>query len=583
MNTKPNKSASTFAGLRKLLPFLKDERGTLALSIVVVLITSAINLGAPYVFGYTVDHHIAKGDYQGVFATVGFLLVAYLISLGTNYAQMWFMGGVGQRMLFRLRSLIFSKLLQLPIAFFNRQKSGDLISRINNDTDKLNQFFSETVVRFIGSIVVMTGSALFLLSLNWRLGLAALLPATVLSVYTSALSPWVKKRMKENLKAMGGLSGEIQESLEHFKVIVAFDRRDYFRQRFAEANDANKRAAIRSGLAIDSYAPVYDFASTFAQLVVVVYGLALISQGMMTIGLLLSFLIYIAQFYGPLRQIAILWQSFQLAVAGWDRVSEILDEDPGMAITNNVRAHGDAPTQPVLEFRDVSFRYSENGNVLSDISFALERGKTYALVGPTGGGKTTTASLMARLYDPSEGSVLLDGRDLRSYPNEERTKKIGFILQEPFLFSGTVLDNIFYGNSDFARASKKTKLKALKDAHFDGLMARFGEGVDTPIQAGAETISLGQRQLIAFMRAVLRKPELLILDEATANIDTVTEQLLEDVLRQLPKETTRVIIAHRLNTIENADGIFFVNAGKIESAGSLEHAVDMLMHGKRKS
>jgi ATP-binding cassette subfamily B protein len=540
-------------------------------------------LGAPYVFGYTVDHHISKGDYQGVFATLGLLLIAYLVSLGTSYTQMWFMGGVGQRTLFRLRTLIFTKLLQLPVAFFNRQKSGDLISRINNDTDKLNQFFSETLVRFIGSIVVMTGSAIFLLGLNWRLGLAALIPAAALSVYTNALSPWVKKRTKESLKAIGGLSGEVQESLEHFKVIVAFDRRDYFRQRFADANDANKRASILSGVANASYSPVYDFASTFAQLIVVVYGLSLISQGLMTVGLLLSFLIYISQFYGPLRHIAIMWQSFQLAVAGWDRVSEILEEDPGMEIIDDVGAHGYAPPQPVLEFRDVSFRYSENGNVLSDISFALERGKTYALVGPTGGGKTTTASLMARLYDPNEGSILLDGRDLRSYSNDERTKKIGFILQEPFLFSGTVLDNIFYGNPDYAKASHKVRLKALKETNLDGLMVRFPGGVDTEVQAGAETISLGQRQLIAFMRAVLRKPELLILDEATANIDTVTEQLLEDVLSRLPKETTRVIIAHRLNTIENADGIFFVNAGRIESAGSLEHAVEMLTHGKRTS
>ncbi len=579
MNAKPNKPASSLAGLRKLLPFLKEERGILGLSVIVVLITSTINLGAPYVFGYTVDHHISKGDYQGVFGILGLLLMAYLISLGTSYAQMWFMGGVGQRTLFRLRTLIFAKLLQLPVAFFNRQKSGDLISRINNDTDKLNQFFSETLVRFIGSIVVMTGSAIFLLGLNWRLGLAALIPAAALLVYTNALSPWVKKRTKESLKAIGGLSGEVQESLEHFKVIVAFDRRDYFRQRFADANDANKRAAILSGVANASYSPVYDFASTFAQLIVVVYGLSLISQGLMTVGLLLSFLIYISQFYGPLRHIAIMWQSFQLAVAGWDRVSEVLEEDPGMAITKSEPFDSAA----VLEFRGVSFRYSENGNVLSDISFALERGKTYALVGPTGGGKTTTASLMARLYDPSEGSILLDGRDLRSYSNEERTKKIGFILQEPFLFSGTVLDNIFYGNPDYAKASHKAKLKALKETNLDGLMVRFPGGVDTEVQAGAETISLGQRQLIAFMRAVLRKPELLILDEATANIDTVTEQLLEDVLSRLPKETTRVIIAHRLNTIENADGIFFVNAGRIESAGSLEHAVEMLMHGKRKS
>ncbi|MCK9360945.1 ABC transporter ATP-binding protein/permease [Patescibacteria group bacterium] len=579
MNTKPTKPTSSLTGLRKLLPFLKVERGNLAWAALFILVTSTINLGAPFVFGYAVDNFIAKGDYPGVLVTVGVMLAAYLISLGTQYSQMWFMGGVGQRVLFRLRSLIFGKLQQLSIAFFNRQKAGDLISRINNDTDKLNQFFAETLVRFVGTIVIMAGTSIFLLSLNVKLGLAAMAPAVVLLAYTRLLSPWVKSRTAASLKAMGGLSGEVQESLDHFKVIVAFDRRDYFRKQFEIANETNYRAALRAGVANASYSPVYDFASSFAQLIVVVYGLFLISHGAMTIGLLLSFLLYINQFYGPLRQIAMLWQSFQTALAAWDRISEILEQDPGMGKT---KAKAQA-SSAVLEFRGVSFRYSDSGDVLKDISFALERGKTYALVGPTGGGKTTTASLMARLYDPTEGAVLLGGRDLRSYSNEERTKKIGFILQEPFLFSGTVLDNIFYGNTEYAKASHEEKVNALKENRLDGLMARFSEGVDTPVQAGAETISLGQRQLIAFMRAVLRKPELLILDEATANIDTVTEQSLEEVLRQLPEETTRVIIAHRLNTIESADGIFFVNGGKIEGAGSLQQAVDMLMHGKRQS
>ncbi len=573
-----NKSTSSVTGLRKLLPFLKAERTSLFWSAFFILITSVINLGTPFVFGYTVDKYIAKGNYQGVLMTIGLLLVAYLFGLVTQYLQMWMMGSTGQRVLFRLRSLIFTKLLQLPVAFFNRQKAGDLISRINNDTDKLNQFFAETLVRTVGSLVMMLGTGIFLLSLNWKLGLVALAPSLFLLVYTRSLSPWVKARTAASLKAMGGLSGEVQESLDHFKVIVAFDRRDYFRKQFALANETNYKSALLAGVANASYPPVYDFAGAFAQLIVVVYGLSLISSGAMTIGLLLSFLLYINQFYGPLRHMAVLWQSFQTALAAWDRISEILEEDPGMEV---IKAET-VQTSSVLEFRDVSFGYADT-KVLKNISFNLEHGKTYALVGPTGGGKTTTASLMARLYDPVEGSILLNGRDLRSYTNEERTQKIGFILQEPFLFSGTVLDNIFYGNIEYAKASREDKLKTLKDNNLDGLIARFSEGVDTPVQAGAETISLGQRQLIAFMRAVLRKPDLLILDEATANIDTVTEQLLEEVLSQLPKETTRVIIAHRLNTIENADGIFFVNAGMIEGAGSLQQAVDMLMHGKRES
>jgi ATP-binding cassette subfamily B protein len=579
MKTMPDKKPSIWAGIKKLLPFLKDERKSLALAVVAIVLNSSVMLGAPLMFGYTVDHYITVGNYAGVLMSVGILFVGFVIALIASYWQMQIMGRMGQRVLFRLRTMIFAKLQELPIAFFNRQKAGDLISRINNDTDKLNQFLSETLVRFVGSMVIIVGASIFLISLNWRLGLVALGPAVVLLVFTRLISPWVKERTAASLRSLGALSAEVSESLEHFKVIVAFDRRDYFRRKFAEANENNYQASVRAGLANAIYSPTYDLTSNIAQVLTLTTGILLIMSGNVSIGLLLTFLIYIDRFYGPLRQLAMLWQSFQLALAGWDRVSEILEQPIDM-----VMVEGGMTTSPmVLEFRDVSFRYPNGKDVLSKISFALEQGKTYALVGPTGGGKTTTASIMARLYDPSEGEVRLHGRDMRSYTDEERTQKIGFILQEPFLFSGTVLDNIFYGNAAFADASNEAKLEAIKQANLGALLARFPSGVETEVSTGAETISLGQRQLIAFMRAVLRKPELLILDEATANIDTVTEQQLEEALRQLPSTTTRVIIAHRLNTIENADGIFFVNGGKVQNAGSLEQAVEMLMHGKRTS
>jgi ATP-binding cassette subfamily B protein len=221
--------------------------------------------------------------------------------------------------------------------------------------------------------------------------------------------------------------------------------------------------------------------------------------------------------------------------------------------------------------------------VLRDASFSLERGKTYALVGPTGGGKTTTASLMARLYDPQEGQVLLEGRDIRSYSPEERTKRIGFILQDPFLFTGTVRDNIVYGNAELQRLPDDEIAARLAAKNLAGLLARFEQGLETKVTAGGDGVSLGQKQLIAFMRAVLREPEILVLDEATANIDTVTEQLLEEILRELPGSTTKVVIAHRLNTIENADEIFFINGEEITPAGSMDHALELLLHGKRDS
>ena len=237
----------------------------------------------------------------------------------------------------------------------------------------------------------------------------------------------------------------------------------------------------------------------------------------------------------------------------------------------------------VLEFKNVSFHYIEGIDVLKDINFALEKGKTYALVGPTGGGKTTIASLMARLYDPSTGVVYLNGKDLRSYLPAERTRKIGFILQEPFLFTGTVRENILYGNEKYIQFSDQKLIEILETANLTGLLSRFDSGLDTRVTTSGDSISLGQKQLIAFMRAVLRNPDILVLDEATANIDTVTEQLLEEMLEKLPVDTTRVVIAHRLNTIEHADEIFFVNSGNIVPAGSFDQAVEMLLKGKRES
>ena len=253
--------------------------------------------------------------------------------------------------------------------------------------------------------------------------------------------------------------------------------------------------------------------------------------------------------------------------------------------TNIDIAHHEKPsnTAAVLEFNHVSFRYADSGDILKDISFVLEKGKTYAFVGPTGGGKTTTASLMARLYDPTLGTIFLDGKDIRSYSHEERTKKIGFILQEPFLFSGTLQENIVYGNEEYQGKTEQEILDLFAQYGLTDLIERFDGGLSTPIVTSKESMSLGQKQLIAFIRAFLRHPEFLILDEATANIDTVTEQLLDDILDKLPKKTTKVIIAHRLNTIKNADEIFFVNAGSIIETGSMEKAIEMILHGKRGS
>ena len=577
---RKKKKKAGFKSLKSLVGHMVEEKKILLTAFIAMVITAVLNLLGPLIIGYTIDNYVQTKLFRGVLMFSGILLSMYIVALVAGYLQTKLMGTVGQRMLFTLRNSVFHKLQELPYDFFNQNKTGDLISRINNDTDKVNQFFSQSLMQFLRFILIMIGAGIFLLSINLPLGAAALSPAIIIWAFTKFVSPWVKKRNAINLKSVGNLSAEVQESLNNFKVIVAFNRRDYFRKRFDLANRDNYSTSVKAGVANYLFMPVYTFFSNMGQLIVLAFGIYLIAQGSFTIGFLISFIAYVNSFYNPLRQLASLWSNFQLALAAWDRIRRILEMENDMPV---VSEDGIIASGSMLSFRDVSFTYPNGPEVLHRISFDLEKGKTYAFVGPTGGGKTTTASLTARLYDPSKGMVLLDGHDIRSYTPEERVKKIGFILQDPFLFSGTIRENILYGNEEYRDYQNGELAQIFRDTGLEMLLQRFENGLDTKVDISGDGISLGQKQLIAFMRAVIRKPDLLILDEATANIDTVTEKLLDEILQKLPPTTTKVIIAHRLNTIANADVIYFVNTGEVTRAGSLNDAVNMLMQGKMAS
>jgi ATP-binding cassette, subfamily B, bacterial len=572
-------SASVLTALRRLAPVLADQRRSVVTAFTATIVSSVMGLLGPMIIGRTVDRSIRTRDFHGVLLSAGMLLAAYLTGLVATYVQTQQMGRVGRFVLFNLRNTLFTKLQALPLDFFNQNKAGDLISRINNDTDKLNQFFSQALVQVAANLFMMAGAAIFLVTINVRLGLAALAPATLALLLARATGGWVKRKNMASLQSLGSLSGEIQESMSNFRVIVAFNRADYFERQFSAANERNYGASVAAGIANTSFIPLYGLVLNLAQVIVLAYGCYLISAGTFTVGLLIGFLLYVNSFYMPLRQLAALWSSFQLAMASLDRISAVLSLEPNLPQA----APAEAADGPALAFDHVQFSYLPGHPILRDATFAFAAGKTYALVGPTGGGKTTTASLMARLYDPDGGRVLLNGRDIRSLTPAERAAKIGFILQEPFLFTGTVRDNIVYGNDALVHASDQALARLLADKHLDGLLQRFEAGLATKVTAAGDGLSLGQKQIVAFMRAVLREPEILILDEATANIDTVTEQLLEQILRDLPASTIKIVIAHRLNTIENADEILFVNGGEVTRAGSMQDALDLLLHGKRES
>ncbi len=575
---KDTVKGTTWGAFRKMWQHMKKEKRNIVIAAISLLFNSLFNLLGPLGIGYAIDKYVIPLDYPGLLFAGGVLFIIFILAFVSNYVQFRVMGGVAQRVLWDLRNSLFVKLQELPLAFFNINKAGDLISRVNRDTEKVNEFFSQGLLRFVGNVFLVVGAGIFIVVINWKLGLAALAPALVIFIFTRAVSKWVKSTNRRSSKATGLLSAEIQESIANFKVILAFNRRDYFKTRFGAANQENYSWAFKAGVINELFTPVFEWMGNIALVIVLSYGLYLIAQGGLAVGLLVSYVIYVTRFYDPLREMARLTASLQTALAAWDRIGHILAMQSNLIVAkDDVKTDG----KGLIEFRDVTFGYEEKV-VLRNVSFVFEKGKTYALVGPTGGGKTTTASLLARLYDPTSGTIYLNGKDIRSYEYDERVKKIGFILQEPFLFNGTVKDNLLYGLDKHSGISDEEFLKIMDSRGFMPLVERFEKGLATKV-ASTSTLSLGERQIIAFMRAVLREPEILILDEATANIDTVTEKVLEDILSKLPKETTRVIIAHRLNTIANADDIFFVNGGEVKEAGSMEHAVEMLLHGKRKS
>lgn len=566
---------STLGAFRKLLPLMRGEGKSLALAFVALLLNSSCLLLGPWLIGRAVDRYVVPGDYAGLVRAGLVLLAIYLGTLAFGYLQVRTMGTIGQRVLFALRNRIFRKLQELPVAFFGQNKAGDLIARISGDAQALNEFFAYQLMSFVGAVIMMIGAAIALLALDWRIGLIALSPGAVLVGFSWLLSPWTRRRNRANREVLGSLSGEISESLANFKVVVAFGRQDHFRARFTAFNEKTYQTAMAAGYANALFQPIYGLAGSLGLLSVLAYGISLVGAGHLSIGVLISALAYAPLLYDPVRQIGAMWMSLQTALAAWDRITPLLSLESDLKLLPG----GDgAQDGPLLAFEDVSFAYEEGATVLTGVSLALERGKKYALVGPTGGGKTTTASLMARLFDPTSGRVLLGGRDIRSVPDEERTRRIGFILQDPFLFKGTIRENVLFGNEELAGLSPGDLQQRIADKGLAPLLARFEGGLET--EAGDE-LSLGQKQLVAFVRAVLRQPDLLILDEATANVDTLTEAQLEAVLGLLPKETTLVTIAHRLNTIEAADQIFFVNGGQVTPAGSLEDAVAMLTKEKR--
>ena len=568
-----NKNPSFEESIATILPLFVGETKNLIIIVITVLINIGTGVITPYIITRAIDGPIANKDIQTLALMSLGLVILFIISAIAAYGQSRIMGYVSQRVLFRLRAKVFSSLQSLPIDFFNRNKAGDLISRINNDTNKINQFLSEGVLRFTSLFFSLIGIAAMMLYLNWQLASIVFILTAIILIITRIVTPFIEGVNKVGLENQGALSSEVQEGLLNFNAIVAFQIQDYYQANFNKISEAVYKTKIQTNILNDNIAPLYTFMANLSQIILLAVGVNFILSGSITIGLLIGFLAYAQKFFEPLRILGSIVGSLQGALAAWTRVQEIISLESNLTLEEYKLGLQKRKTKHILEFENVSFGYDEK-QILKNMNFNLEQGKTYALVGPTGGGKSTTASLMARLYDPQQGIIKLYNKDIRTYTEEDRTKAIGFILQEPFLFSGTIGDNIKYGNPDLANKSNAELVEILKDNNLLDLISGFENGVATNIENNG--ISIGQKQIISFIRVILRQPQLLILDEATANIDTVTEQNLQDIINQLPDTTTKVIIAHRLNTIKKADQIFFINQGILTPAEDFQHALDLI-------
>ena len=548
---------------RRLLGELRPYRGSLALALVLVVIGALSQAGGPWLIGRAIDRNILGDDPGGLYGTMALLFGVYVAGTLATRGQIRQVGTVGQSVLASLRRRIFERLQSLPLRYFDRHPVGDLMSRVTNDVDTLNQLLSQGITQILGSLFSLVGIVVAMLVLDWRLAVVCFAIIPVMLLTNVFFARRARRAFRTTRQTVSDVTAGLQEEIIGVREAQAFNRTEANIERFRERNAANRAANIQAVAITSAFAPAIDVLSTLATAIVIGYGGYLVVTGTLTVGLLTAFLIYVQQFFRPIQLASQVYTQAQAALAGAERIYEILDEEPEPPDPPDAERLEEVEGR--IEFESVTFAYEPGRPVLRDVSFEVEPGQTVALVGPTGAGKTTIANLIPRFYDATEGSVRVDDRDVREVERRSLRRHIATVLQEPFLFSGTVAENIGYGRLDATREEIEAAARAVS-AH-DFIMA-LPEGYDTPLGTGGGTLSGGQRQIISFARAVLADPRILILDEATSNIDTRTEVLIQEALRTLLGGRTSVVIAHRLSTIRNADVILVMASGRVAERGT---------------
>ena len=549
--------------LRRLLPYLIPFRRMLIAICALVVITTLLELVGPYLMGVAIDRFIALREAAGLARLAGLMLLVYLLNNLFQALSSWLMAGVSQRSLKAMRRDLFVHLQSLPVGFFDRNPAGELMSRLTNDIDAINSAVSQNVTSLLASVLSLAGILIAMFVLDSRLALASLLVVPLMFAFTEFIAHYTRRGFRELQRSLGGLNSIMEESISGQKVVKAFRRGDTSLTAFRQSNEAVFRAAV----AANSYAfllmPLTNVLGNLFVIVLAGVGGWLALKGLVTVGIIATFISYAHNFISPLRQLANLYNSIQAALAGAERVFEIIDTPSETADAPDAAPL--AALRGEVRFEEVSFGYRPGMPVIKGMTVEARAGETLALVGPTGAGKTTLINLLTRFYEIDSGRIAIDGRDIRSIRKDDLRRRLGIVLQETFLFSGSVLENIRYGRLE---ATDAECVEAAKMAGADPFIRQLPQGYRTTLSERAGNLSQGQRQLLSIARAILADPAILILDEATSSVDTRTEARIQKALLTLMAGRTSFVIAHRLSTIRDAGRLLVIDDGKIVEHGT---------------
>lgn len=562
MMGKVKKAKDTKGTLKRLWKYLQKQRMTLILVIILVAFAAAFRLMGPYFIGIAVDKYIIPMDIKGLGLITILLAVIYISSAIVNWLQRYAMIGVSQKAIRELRNDLFSNLQTLSLRFFDERSHGELMSRLTNDIENISNTLTESVTQLIISVFVIVGIVFVMLTLNWQLALVTIFTIPLVVLTTKKLAKHTRKGFVMQQKNLGTMNGFIEEIISGQKVIKVYGCENEVIKKFKNTNEELKKSATQAQIFAGVMGPIMNIIKNITFALIVGIGGWLTLNGMATVGIIASFVNYARQFSRPLNQLASLYNSIQSALAGAERVFEIMDEVS--ELQNEEHAPDLDKVIGEVVFKNVNFGYKKDVPVLKDINIKAEPGQTIALVGPTGSGKTTIINLLTRFYDVNSGSISIDGQDIRSVQKDSLRNKLGIVLQDNYLFSGTVKENIRYGRLD---AADEEVQEAARLANADKFIHRLPKGYDTLLTEEGSNLSQGQKQLLSIARAILSEPDILILDEATSSVDTRTEVHIQEAMLKLMEGRTSFVIAHRLRTIQNADIILVIKDGEIIEKG----------------